>query len=168
MSMIANLLRVSDNELKSFLIDSALLEKRVYPDEINNDDKSCIDLDKSWDGIFYCLTGFGTSSIDKVAQPKSWIILGDHIVDENQDLGYGFATYATPEEVKAINLFLQNITETNFTSGFNPQKMLDSELYPQIWDDDDAIDYLIEYFNVMKDFYKSAADKDEAVITFFN
>lgn len=57
MSMIANLLRVTKAELEEYLNDSSLLESRIYNDESDEEDPCLVDIDQSWDGIVFLLTG---------------------------------------------------------------------------------------------------------------
>jgi hypothetical protein len=55
MGMIGNVIRVSQEELNSFLNNSETLENKVYADD-NYEAEWFLDLDKSWDGINYILT----------------------------------------------------------------------------------------------------------------
>ena len=57
MGMIGNFLRVSSAELEEYLKDSSLLENRIYDEECEDEDPNMIDIDKSWDGIIFLLTG---------------------------------------------------------------------------------------------------------------
>ena len=51
MSMIGNLLRVSNAELESYLENSSLLENRIY--ENDDEDSNLIDIDKAWNAILF-------------------------------------------------------------------------------------------------------------------
>jgi len=59
--MIGNLFRVKKTELEEYLKNSTLLEERIYSDEM--DDPHSIDIDKSWDGIIFLLTGESANSV---------------------------------------------------------------------------------------------------------
>ena len=55
MSMIGNLLRVTKTELEEYLKDSSLLEDKIY--DVETENENLVDIDKSWDGIIFLLTG---------------------------------------------------------------------------------------------------------------
>jgi hypothetical protein len=164
-------LRVSQAELNSYLDDSSLLEKRVYPEEVEEgyDDEYQIDLDKAWDGVYFCLSGYGTANANKVPQPLCWIISADNIIDEEQDLGYGYAIYSTVEQVMQVAAYLEKVSDDDFIAGFDAKKMAAADLYPSIWDEGEEVkDYLIYYYKLLKEFYLKAAKEDMAVISYFN
>jgi len=170
MSIICNLLRVSNTELQSYLADSELLQKRAYPDEVDApDDPNHIDLEKAWDGIYFCLTGFCAAKSDEATSPQGWVIVGPGIIDKDQDLGYGYAMYADSDQVKQMAAYLANISDAEMSAGFDAEKMNAADLYPEIWDEGaEALYYLLHFFHPMKDFYLKAAANHEAVITYFN
>jgi len=162
--MIGNLLRVSKSELEDFLKDSSLLEKKIYDDETGNGNLA--DIDKSWDGIIFLLTGQGLATAE---HNLLRVLFSGQIIDEEQDLGYGPAHYLTPEQVDELNNEISIITLTDLKQKFNPEKMTELEVYPSIWDEgDDAFDYLADGFTTLQNVFASAAKNGEAVITFLN
>ena len=167
MSMIGNLLRVSESELEEYLNDSTLLEQRVYPEEYK-ENSDLLDLDKSWESIYYLLTGCTSSDFENAKPPLSLILFNGKLIDENQDMGYGPATYASPDEVKEIASALPEIERGNLRFKFESLKSKDAELYPFNPDSEDMFDYVFEYYSKMKEFYNLAAEKDQAVISFIN
>lgn len=168
MSMIGNYIRVSQEELDSYFADSSLLEARAYPEHYTQDE-SMIDIEKSWEGIYYLLTGQTMASTDEAVPPLSHIFNPNQMIDEEQDMGYGPAMFATIAQVNDINNRLQQISTEDFASAFNGSKMNELEIYPSgIWDNEDTKDYLIEHFELLKKFYNSAADNKEAVIFFIS
>lgn len=169
MSMIANFLRVSQDELDAFLNDSSLLEDRIYNEE--SDESNLLDIDKSWDGIIYLLTGSGLQNVDLSDDSGLHkIIFSGQLIDPEQDLGYGPAHYLTPEEVKNVSKSLSGISKENLYSKYNPSDMAAQEVYPIIWEEegDEAFDYLYSYFEDLKEFYEQAAKENQAVISILN
>ena len=165
MSMIGNLLRVSNTELQEYLKDSSLLEDRIYREDAEQD-AGLVDIDKSWEGILFLLTG---QSLAEADHPLAAVLFSGQIVDENQDLGYGPAHYVTPEQVSEINAQISKISFADLEQKFDPAKMMELGIYPEIWDEDDeAIDYLSENYNLIRDIYEKAAANGEAIITFIN
>ncbi|WP_326983002.1 YfbM family protein [Chryseobacterium sp. MYb264] len=166
MSMIGNLLRVTKTELEEYLNDSSLLEARLYdeneePDYLNPDD-----IDKAWEGILFLLTGNGISAMD---HPLTKVLFSGQLIDENQDLGYGPAHYLTPEEVVDLNNQIAEITITDLKAKFNPEKMTELGIYPEIWaEGDDAFDYLADNFLAIQKMYTEAVRNGEGMITYLN
>ncbi len=167
--MIGNLLRISNAELDAYLEDSNLLEERVYAEEDIPDPKS-LDIDKSWAGIMFLLNGCGLEEIDYAERPLSLVFYNPsaHIIDENQDMGYGPAIYCTAEEVKEISSALDDISIEELEKRYDPARMEQLEIYPFSWKEEGAFNYLADYFKSIKEFYKAAADSNEAVISFIN
>lgn len=165
MSMIGNLLRVTESELETYLKDSTLLRDRIYRED--PDSGNLADIDKAWDGIIFLLTG--RNLFDAYDHPLSKILSSGQIIDAEQDLGYGPAHYLTPEQVSELNNQISDITADSLRQKFDPEKMTESDVYPSIWEEgDDAFDYLVDGFSAVQRVYAAAAKNGEAVITFLN
>ena len=167
MSMVQNFLRVNLETLNSFLTDSHSLSKMVYSKEAIHLD-NLIDIDKAWEGIFFLLTGESIGTYDQASPPLSWLLVGPNDIDRNQDMGYGPATYTDIEQTRQIYLALQEISIDELTQRFDSATMLEKDIYPDIWDDENALDYLLQYFEDLKAFYQMATLHHEAVILFLN
>ncbi|HUC80678.1 MAG TPA: YfbM family protein [Flavisolibacter sp.] len=167
MSMIGNLLRVTKAELDAYLKDSSLLERSIYDEETDEENPNLVDIDKSWDGILFLLTGKNVANTD---HPLAKILFSGQLIDEGQDLGYGPAHYLTPEQVKELNDQIATITIPDLKQKYDPKRMEELEVYPTIWEaeDDDGFDYLSEYFKELQQVYSTAAKNSEAIITFLN
>ena len=167
MSMIGNLLRVTKAELDNYLKDSSLLENTIYNEESDEENPNLVDIDKSWDGILFLLTGQSVSNID---HPLAKVLFSGQLIDEDQDLGYGPAHYLSPEQVVALNNQISKITVEDLKRNFDPKRMEELEVYPSVWEQggDEEFDYLSEYFKEMQKVYSEAAKNGEAIITFIN
>lgn len=164
MSMIGNLLRVSKTELEDYLKDSSLLEDKIYDDETVNE--NLVDIDKSWDGIIFLLTG---QSLATAEHNLVRVLFSGQLIDEEQDLGYGPAHYLTPEQVAELNNEISKITIADLKQKFNPKKMTEQEVYPTIWDEgDDAFDYIADGFSTLQNVFADATKNGDAIITFLN
>ncbi len=164
MSMIGNLLRVSKTELEDYLKDSSLLEDKIYDDETENE--NLVDIDKSWDGIIFLLTG---QSLATAEHNLVRVLFSGQLIDEEQDLGYGPAHYLTPEQVAELNNEISKITIADLKQKFNPKKMTEQEVYPTIWDEgDDAFDYIADGFSTLQNVFADATKNGDAIITFLN
>lgn len=164
MSMIGNLLRVTKTELEDYLKDSSLLEDNIYNDETENE--KLVDIDKSWDGVLFLLTG---QNIVSNNHPLMKVLFSGQLIDEEQDLGYGPAHYLTPEQVVELNSEISKISIADLKQKFDPKKMTELEVYPTIWDEgDEAFDYVADGFSTIQNVFADATKNGEAIITFLN
>lgn len=167
MGMTASFLRVDPDTLQAFLEDSSLLEDMLYheDDDIGGDD--LIDIDKSWDGILFLLTGSSTAQSDTIQHPLFRVVFSGQLVDEEQDLGYGPAHYLTAGQVKEVHASLTGISVQELRSRYDAAKMTKLEVYPLVWEQegDEGLDYLCSYYEALQKFYAEAAAKGLAVIT---
>ena len=162
--MIGNLLRVTKSELEDYLKDSSLLEDKIYDDETEN--KNLVDIDKSWDGIIFLLTGQGLATAEHTLVR---VLFSGQLIDEEQDLGYGPAHYLTPEQVSELNNEISTITLAELKQKFDPKKMTELDVYPTIWDEgDDVFEYVADGFSTVQSVFAEATKKGEAVIIFLN
>lgn len=167
MSMIGTLLRLDNKELELILEDSSLLEEKIDA-AYENEDPMLIDLDKAWEAILFLLTGYGLAKMENASPPLSWVLYAGYVVDEDQDLGYGPGYYLTPDQVKEIDSALQQVSDDDMRTRFDGPKMMKEGIYPEMWDDPSTIDYILEYFQSLKTFYKEAAQQSQAVVTFLS
>jgi hypothetical protein len=161
MGMILNFHRVSSDDLSAFLDDSSLLDDyiaAVYDDESEYPNPALLDIDKAWDGISFVLRQIDPT--EALAQT----ILSGTLVDEEQDFGCGPAHYLTSDEVAHFNGILSKISKADIVAHFNATKMMDDDIYPKIWEDEDALDYICDNFEAMQIFYAQAADSKQAII----
>ena len=167
MGMIGNYLRVSKNELEEYLNDSSKLEERVNSEK-NHEDKNLMDVDKCWEGLFYALTGETVDTARKANPPLSWMLLPPQELDPEQDMGYGAATYTSIEQTKEVSNALGKITIDELRDKYDGKRMDELYIYPEGWDDPESLQYLLDNFTLLKDFYNKASGENQAVIIFIN
>jgi hypothetical protein len=83
------------------------------------------------------------------------------------DSGYGPAQLQKPDEVKAIAQLLERTTAEMLRRQFKPQEMTRVGVYPAvIWEREgnEALDYVLNYYEKLVAFYKLAAERGQAVI----
>lgn len=163
MSMIGYYLRLTETELKDVLSNSLILEEKAFKQEGQT---NIIDVDKTWEAIFFILTGHGLAEIDEVPAPLSWLLLSDHVIDEDQDFGYGPAYYLKPAEVRQLKEELNKVSTDDFKNRFNGVEMDRAGIYPEIWQENESLEYVIDNFEQLKVFYDAAAADGYAMITF--
>jgi hypothetical protein len=158
--MIGNFLAVTQEELDQLYSSPNKLPAFLYEEKQNE----ILDVDKSWHAIHYTLTGTAYGGDTPLAN----VVFGITPIGE-EDVGYGPALGTDSDAVKAIANALNEITETQFKEKFDAYALATTEIYPQIWDEgDEALDYVATYFNELREFYREAAEKDLAIITFIN
>lgn len=167
MSMIGNLFRVTAKDLEEILNNSSILESKIYSED-SSTVNDLLDIDKSWEAIFYLLTGHPVAEIEDAKPPLSWTLFSGQVIDEDQDLGYGPAQYITNEQVKQLNIELSKITRENLQQKYNGKKMNEAGVYPQAWDEPESLEYTLDNFELLKEFYQTAEKENKAVITFIS
>ncbi len=107
------------------------------------------DLDKSWQGIHYCLN----KTAYDAEPPLDFIIDGGEAAGEIE-VGYGPARLFNSEIVKAIESKLSDISIETISANYNPIEMDKLDIYPNIWerDGEEGLEYITEYFSSLKEF----------------
>lgn len=165
MSMVANFLRVPPSQLEVFKEESELLAEHLYNQDLS-DDPSFLDIDKSWDGIAFLLTG---QNAENARGALSRILFSGQFVDEEQDLGYGPAHYLRIAEVKALSDEISKIEISELKKRFDPATMKSMEIYPDIWDEGEtAFEFLSGNFKKLKRFFERAAAEHQVIISVLN
>ncbi|MEP5934437.1 MAG: YfbM family protein, partial [Winogradskyella arenosi] len=153
--------------LNGFLNNSETLENKIYADE-SYEAEWFLDLDKSWDGINYILTGEIIGGLENEPNELQRALFSFQIIDEGQDLGYGPAQYLNPNQVKETYSELEKITDDVLKSKINGSEMNEIGIYPEIWAESESHEFLIDSFKEFKEFYKKASENNEAIITYLN
>ncbi|UII27172.1 YfbM family protein [Fulvivirga maritima] len=167
MGMIGNVIRVSQEELNEFLNNPVTLEKKIYSDQSFEADWF-LDLDKSWDGINYILTGDIIGGLENEPDILQRAFFSFQVISEEQDLGYGPAQYLNPTQVKETYSELEIMTNDILKSKVNGSEMNELGIYPEIWTEPESEEFLIDSFNEFKEFYKKAAENNQAIVTYVN
>ena len=107
------------------------------------------DLDKSWQGIHYCL-----NKTDYEAEPPmDFITVGGQTAGD-VEVGYGPARLIKSKEVKDIDEKLSKVTIDQLRNNYNPSDMEKLDIYPNIWerDGEEGFEYIAGYFEILKSF----------------
>jgi hypothetical protein len=125
---------------------------------VADDDSDPMDIDKSWQGIHYLLTGTPWGGTDALAKA----ILGG--TEIGPDVGYGPARYLAAEEVQEINAALSEVTTHDLVKRWDVDKMQKAEIY--CVGNDDGLEYCLEYFRELVGYYNDAAQKGHAMLLY--
>lgn len=161
MGMIGCFSAIDAKELAAIQSNPALIEDFLFPDDDLGEPEHSIDVDNSWHGLHYLLTGHAGEAQGPLAQA----ILGGQSIGE--DLGMGPARILTPPQVKEIAAELDRLTDEDLRARYKPVEMTALQIYPVlIWerDGEEGFDYLVENFEVMAAFYRDAAARGDGVV----
>lgn len=155
MGMVWVAYRREPGEARRSLEDPELLEELLDSD----DDVTSVDLDKAWHGIHWLLTGSAEPTLDVVSAA---IFGGDPV---GEDVGYGPGRLMDPGDVSAVAAVLSELDIPGLREHVDPAAMDEAGIYPRIWDEEDVFDtYLVPNLVSLRDFYRSAAQANQAVI----
>lgn len=107
------------------------------------------DLDKSWQGIHYCLN----KTAYEAQPPMDFITVGGDAAGDIE-VGYGPARLFSSQVVRDIHEHLSSISDKDIAANYDPLEMEKLDIYPNIWqrDGDEGLEYIVEYFNALKSF----------------
>ena len=125
------------------------------------------ELDKSWHGIHYLLTG----TADETDVPLGFLVDGGTYIGD-EDVGYGPARAFTSAEAREIAKALDAVTDDQLRARFAPDAMMRAEIYPEIWDrdpaEDDTLGYLMEYVRVLRDALATVVSNGHGLIVYLS
>ena len=133
------------------------------PLELTDGEGDLGDLDKSWHGIHYLLTG----TADESGTPLEFLVAGGTDVGD-EDVGYGPPRVFTSAETRTIATALAAVTDEDLRSRFDPAAMMRAEIYPKIWDrdpkDDDTLGYLMEYVAILREAMNTVTSRGHGLL----
>lgn len=124
-------------------------------------------LEKMWHGIHYLLTQTDWEG----EPPLNFIVAGGHQLDAI-DMGYGAPQLFHHAQLKKIDQALSEITSDELRKRFNPDVMMNLEIYPVIWDrdlqEDDVLGECILYYEKIKKFIRTAVANEMGMIAYLS
>jgi hypothetical protein len=158
MSMIYQILEISNEDIDQLLKDPECIENLL--DESAADSKS---LEKAWHGIHYLLTGSGSGG----PEPLCYLMDGGDTVGDI-DVGYGPARILKADKVKAFHEALSKINDADFTKRYDGEVMMESGIYPTVWDDESEKEWLVSSFHELKNIVSDAAKANSGLLLWMN
>lgn len=161
MGMVACFAGLDTATIAGLKSDPAAMEEFLYPDDGDSEPANYIDLDKAWHCIHFMLSG----SADSATGPLGWAVLGGDALGD--DVGYGPARIMLPDQVLSIATALSSIDEDSFKSRYAPDAMLAASVYLAdmcVRDGDEALDYLVDNYLCLAEFYRAAAARGDGAV----
>lgn len=122
-----------------------------------------LDLDKSWHGIHFLLTGTAYEG----EPPLDFIVRGGVQIG-GADVGVDPPRALKSDEVRAVADAIEGLSPDDLRERFDSEQMLEEGIYPDIWDrdtaDDDSLEYLIEHYTELRAFVHRAAERGDGFI----
>jgi hypothetical protein len=118
-----------------------------------------LSLEKAWHGVHYLLCGEVESGQSLLSQA----VAGG--TELGEDLGYGPARYFSVDQVADIARELsRSDLEVEVIARFDPERMSELGIYPGGWHHN-PVDWPLEEFRRLRDFYADAAAQGLAIMT---
>jgi hypothetical protein len=133
-------------------------------------ERTVLNLDKAWHGVHYVMCGEAEPGAALLSQPvMGGVPLGE---DDEGFSGYGPARYFTPKQVAEISQAMSRPElEQEAATRFDAATMSRLEIYPG-WhlpeaksDAKSDLEWLMDSFRRLRNFYSDAAVKNQAVVT---
>jgi len=123
-------------------------------------DGAHLDLQKSWHGLHFTLTGDPWEG----RGPLAFLLAGGEPLGE--DLGYGPFRLMKAKEVLATANALDALTDEEFDKRFDTDGLAAAEIYPRIWDEDrdSLLEEYLSYFRQLRTFVHDAARTKKSLV----
>lgn len=161
MGMYGTYVAIKNDELKAIQEDAT----KLY----DIDSEITLDIDKSWQALFYTLTG---DIADGEAPMNLVVPMGMDYEMGLEEMDYG-SFLLTEELVKEGYDYMQTIDKAKFKSMYNLAEMVEEEIYPLSESDlevdsDFFFNYLYEKLESIKEFYKKAIEEGKSIIFYIS
>jgi hypothetical protein len=167
--MDLRLVKIFPKDSDRILTDAEVVESTIQ--QIDSTDSNIfLDLDESWSGIHFTLTGeYPIPKDEALKRDMKWyddsmenILMGGSPTPYKDSLG--FARYLSPEEVVQIAKYLINVSIEKFREYYCSDELVEAEILPGYWDEDSA--WLVGYFEKLVNFYKTALEKGNGILIY--
>jgi hypothetical protein len=192
MSMIGNLVVLSQEQLNELLKHPELIEQFLYPSRKPSpigeffkrlfgggakekkepsllkslENSQQLSIDKAWHVLHFLFTG----SAWEGDFPSGFLCSAGETVGDN-DVGYGPARWFDRDQVAKISDYLQQLDDQKLREKLVPEQLVENDIYPSAWDDCDVDDewaYCYEFLSSMRAFLLDAKMKRMALIVYLN
>ncbi|MBA2806211.1 YfbM family protein [Streptomyces sp. KM273126] len=96
------------------------------------------------------------------------IVHGEQLIPGADDWGYGPPCYLTPERVRIAAESLPSTSFETLVQGVTPEELSQADVYPQIWSDLSALDYVRHHHESLSPFFAAAAEEGDAVLVWLD
>ncbi|TDV44300.1 uncharacterized protein DUF1877 [Actinophytocola oryzae] len=157
--MITQYLRLTPAEADQLrrLLAEAPDEAYEFVDR-DEDQARGMDTDKAWAGLEFLLA--------KLGPPVNVISGGTAVTDD--EWGYDSPRLLGPDEVAEASRFLDGTPFARLAELYDPAELTAAEVYPMMWDEDWALEYLGGVHTALVTFFHDAAAASDSVLLWLN
>jgi hypothetical protein len=163
MGVICCLAPVDGDQINELLADPESVSEFL---EGLEEEEKIIDLDKSWHGIHFLLTG----SAEEGEEPLCYLVKG------GEEIGYGDIDFGPPRALRPNQIAgwanaLSAISTDDLRKRYDAKAMMEVEIYPTIWDrvteEDGYPKYLLENYEGLRSFVGQMKNENKGAIIYF-
>ena len=115
---------------------------------------------KAWEAIAFLLRPMGLP-VD--------VVLGEHTLgDDDTDWGYGPPRYLTAHEVAQAAIALAALPFAVLADGVTLTDLARADVYPMIWDEPDALQWVQHWYEPLPAFLSAAAQAGDSVLVWLD
>jgi hypothetical protein len=114
-------------------------------------------VDKAWHGLHYLFTG----TVWEGEEPACYLVEGGEALPDDR---YGNVRIIRPAQVERFAAFLRPLTREALLDRYDPEDMLELDIYPRMWRNEDAFEYLWVYFQDLRAFVATAAERRAGLV----
>ncbi len=131
------------------------------PPEVLLDRSNCLEagVEKTWEALHFLFTGRAEGGGEP---PGSYLLSGGLSIGNGSD-----AHALNPKQLIEFRDFTRALSEDELRRRYDPQRMTDLHIYPEIiWkrDGEAALDYVMEFYPQLRTFLEEAADEQQGCI----
>lgn len=113
-----------------------------------------MDTDKAWAGLQFLLSGL---------QPPVDMISGGSLMTDDV-WGYDSPRLLDIDEVRMAASFLAQTPFDRLSERYDPALLAAEDVYPNIWDEEWALEYLADTYDRLTAFFAAAADRADCIV----
>ncbi|MGW4829807.1 YfbM family protein [Amycolatopsis japonica] len=151
MGMCGAYLRVTPEELRELIEEPE--RYWTYAEKADGTERA-MDIDKAWNALWF---------LAKRAGVEVDFVLGGTLLGEADSDGP--PRYFTADQVRTISAEMARTGFDRLSEGVELSELEAEGIYPSIWDEPDALDYVRGYYDELVTFFAEAAKAGDPVVT---
>ena len=163
MGMMACLQRVGERCIEQ-LLDKGPDDLFEEIEELQEDYRYVLEMDKLWDGLHFLLTGASACKPPEGDLLNLAIVGSTKFIDDDDS---DYIAYTSQDKVKPIVEVLRKVKIDELIDNFQPKEFVQNGIYPNIWmrEKKESIQKeLKNCFIELKEFYEKALDEENGIV----
>jgi Domain of unknown function (DUF1877) len=114
-----------------------------------------LELDKAWHGLHFLLSG----SASQGAEPSQFLLSGTLLPEVSEQVAVH-----RHSAVEAFSKFLQSVSNDVLAARYDPRRMQELEIYPEIWTDEEGLSFILRLVDPLRAFIARHASLGHAML----